>query len=287
MMVDLVVLNAHPSTYLQELADRITAAVYAIARHHLDRPAGRRVRAAEGSAEAGRAAHAARHRAGAHPLRRPLAGQDPGDRDAGRAAGGRLRRSGVHPPGAGPERLAGVARGAADQRRHSGPAAAPLTATPSAFRPSRLRSSQVPRTTLRSTTASAASPPTATTRSGSTATGCRRRPGSNVIANRHGGFVVTERGGGFTWAENSYFYRLTPWHNDPVSDPVSEVHLPPGRGDRRAVVRHAGPDPGGRAVTPCATAPARRPSSTSTAASPPTSRWAWRRTRRSRSRCCG
>ena len=22
---------------------------------------------------------------------------------------------------------------------------------------------------------------------------------------------------------NSYFYRLTPWHNDPVSDPVSEV----------------------------------------------------------------
>jgi cyclic beta-1,2-glucan synthetase len=44
-----------------------------------------------------------------------------------------------------------------------------------------------------------------------------------VIANPHGGFVVSERGGGFTWAENSYFYRLTPWHNDPVSDPVSEV----------------------------------------------------------------
>ncbi len=48
-------------------------------------------------------------------------------------------------------------------------------------------------------------------------------PWSNVIANPHGGFVVTERGGGFTWAENSYFYRLTPWHNDPVSDPVSEA----------------------------------------------------------------
>jgi cyclic beta-1,2-glucan synthetase len=48
-------------------------------------------------------------------------------------------------------------------------------------------------------------------------------PWSNVIANRHGGFVVTERGGGFTWAENSYFYRLTPWHNDPASDPVTEV----------------------------------------------------------------
>ena len=48
-------------------------------------------------------------------------------------------------------------------------------------------------------------------------------PWANVIANPHGGFVVTERGGGFTWAENSYFYRLTPWHNDPVSDPASEV----------------------------------------------------------------
>ena len=48
-------------------------------------------------------------------------------------------------------------------------------------------------------------------------------PWANVIANPRGGFLVTERGGGFTWAENSYFYRLTPWHNDPVSDPVSEV----------------------------------------------------------------
>jgi cyclic beta-1,2-glucan synthetase len=48
-------------------------------------------------------------------------------------------------------------------------------------------------------------------------------PWSNVVATPHGGFVVTERGGGFTWAENSYFYRLTPWHNDPVSDPVGEA----------------------------------------------------------------
>ena len=48
-------------------------------------------------------------------------------------------------------------------------------------------------------------------------------PWANVIANRHGGFVVSERGAGFTWAQNSYFYRLTPWHNDPVSDPISEL----------------------------------------------------------------
>jgi cyclic beta-1,2-glucan synthetase len=48
-------------------------------------------------------------------------------------------------------------------------------------------------------------------------------PWVNVIANARGGFVVSERGGGFTWADNSYFFRLTPWHNDPVSDPPSEV----------------------------------------------------------------
>jgi cyclic beta-1,2-glucan synthetase len=48
-------------------------------------------------------------------------------------------------------------------------------------------------------------------------------PWANVVANPHGGFVVTERGGGFTWVENSYFFRLTPWHNDPVSDPPGEV----------------------------------------------------------------
>jgi cyclic beta-1,2-glucan synthetase len=48
-------------------------------------------------------------------------------------------------------------------------------------------------------------------------------PWANVIANEHGGFIVTERGGGFTWVQNSYFYRLTPWHNDPVCDPLGEV----------------------------------------------------------------
>ncbi|MBL0939359.1 MAG: DUF3131 domain-containing protein [Gemmatimonadaceae bacterium] len=48
-------------------------------------------------------------------------------------------------------------------------------------------------------------------------------PWANVIANEHGGFLVTERGGGFAWAGNSYFYRLTPWHNDPVADPISDV----------------------------------------------------------------
>jgi cyclic beta-1,2-glucan synthetase len=48
-------------------------------------------------------------------------------------------------------------------------------------------------------------------------------PWANVIANPSAGFCVTERGGGFTWVENSYFFRLTPWFNDPISDPCGEV----------------------------------------------------------------
>jgi len=48
-------------------------------------------------------------------------------------------------------------------------------------------------------------------------------PWVNCIANALGGFLVSERGATCTWAENSQFYRLTPWHNDPVSDPASDV----------------------------------------------------------------
>ncbi len=48
-------------------------------------------------------------------------------------------------------------------------------------------------------------------------------PWANVIANERGGFIVTERGGGSTWAASSYFFRLSPWFNDPVSDPVGEA----------------------------------------------------------------
>jgi len=48
-------------------------------------------------------------------------------------------------------------------------------------------------------------------------------PWANIIANARGGFLITERGAGYAWAGNSFFYRLTPWHNDPVSDPPSEV----------------------------------------------------------------
>ncbi len=48
-------------------------------------------------------------------------------------------------------------------------------------------------------------------------------PWSNVIANERFGFIATDSGLGVTWSENSYHNRLTPWSNDPIVDPPSEV----------------------------------------------------------------
>jgi cyclic beta-1,2-glucan synthetase len=48
-------------------------------------------------------------------------------------------------------------------------------------------------------------------------------PWSNVVANERAGFVVSDGGGGYTWMDNSFFYRLTPWRNDPVTDQCTEV----------------------------------------------------------------
>jgi cyclic beta-1,2-glucan synthetase len=48
-------------------------------------------------------------------------------------------------------------------------------------------------------------------------------PWVNVMANQNFGAMVSESGLGFTWCGNSQTNRLTPWHNDPVSDPQSEV----------------------------------------------------------------
>ncbi|HZY90673.1 MAG TPA: glucoamylase family protein, partial [Gemmataceae bacterium] len=48
-------------------------------------------------------------------------------------------------------------------------------------------------------------------------------PWCNVIANPRFGFLVSEAGGGYTWAANSQMNRLTPWSNDPVSDPPGEA----------------------------------------------------------------
>src|SRR5262245_10729020 len=48
-------------------------------------------------------------------------------------------------------------------------------------------------------------------------------PWTNVLANPHAGCLATDSGLGYTWAGNSQANRLTPWHNDPVSDPPAEA----------------------------------------------------------------
>src|SRR5262249_18050210 len=49
------------------------------------------------------------------------------------------------------------------------------------------------------------------------------RPWVNIVANPELGFQVSESGAGYTWCGNSRENQLTPWSNDPVSDPPGEI----------------------------------------------------------------
>ena len=48
-------------------------------------------------------------------------------------------------------------------------------------------------------------------------------PWVNVIANSEFGTVISESGSAYTWGENAHEFRLSPWHNDPVSDASGEA----------------------------------------------------------------
>ncbi len=77
-------------------------------------------------------------------------------------------------------------------------------------------------------------------------------PWVNVIANPSFGTLISEGGGSYTWAENCHEFRLTPWHNDPVTDVSGEAFYirdergghfwsptpMPARGRTPYVVRH-------------------------------------------------
>jgi cyclic beta-1,2-glucan synthetase len=71
-------------------------------------------------------------------------------------------------------------------------------------------------------------------------------PWCNVLANADFGTLVTESGGGFTWAVNSGEHRLTPWTNDPVSDPPGEALYV--RDEETAAVWTPTPQPAGAGV---------------------------------------
>jgi len=48
-------------------------------------------------------------------------------------------------------------------------------------------------------------------------------PWVNVIASPYIGTVVSESGSAYSWVENAHEFRLTTWHNDPVSDSSGEA----------------------------------------------------------------
>ena len=48
-------------------------------------------------------------------------------------------------------------------------------------------------------------------------------PWANVLANQRFGTVISESGMAYTWSDNAHEFRLTPWHNDPVSDSSGEA----------------------------------------------------------------
>ncbi len=48
-------------------------------------------------------------------------------------------------------------------------------------------------------------------------------PWSNVLANPGFGCVVSESTPGYSWGENAHEFRLTPWHDDPVTDASGEA----------------------------------------------------------------
>ena len=113
-------------------------------------------------------------------------------------------------------------------------------------------------------------------------------PWANVIANPDFGTVISESGAAYTWAENAHEWRLTPWHNDPVSDPSGETFylrdeetgvawMPNG------VALNADGTPGRAASRATASATAR--SSSTRRASAASCACSARSTRRSSSRC--
>ena len=48
-------------------------------------------------------------------------------------------------------------------------------------------------------------------------------PWINVVANPDFGFQVSAEGGGYAWSVNSREHQLTPWSNDPVTDPPGQA----------------------------------------------------------------
>ena len=213
MMVDLVIVNAHPPTYLQQLNDSIVAMLYALhASDEIDRPGGvfiRKIDRLGAEALLMLRASAPVHvdcdgRALGHILEDAVRSESP-VREKPVRARARRRRQGAALPARTNESPNEGATGT-ESPRVEGEPGRPGDGDPSA--PANGFGSLLPGGSYQVMVSADRVPPA---------------PWANVVANPLGGFITSERGAGATWAESSYFFRLTPWHNDPVTDEPGEA----------------------------------------------------------------
>jgi cyclic beta-1,2-glucan synthetase len=208
MMVDLVVLNLQPSLYLQELTDEITAGLFGSSDSGmLDRPGGVFMRRRDQLKPDTLLMLRATARVHVHCDGQSL------DHMVARGEEEEEPTPGLSTPPRAPEQTTRTSQLELTATSHAARKRRPLSVPPPRSSSAALRFDNgfgglTEDNTYRIHVDGEARPPA---------------PWSNVIANPRGGFVVSEQGGGFVWAESSYFYRLTPWRNDPVGDAPGEV----------------------------------------------------------------
>jgi cyclic beta-1,2-glucan synthetase len=221
MMVDVVVLIARPETYYQDLADRVSSAVHALSdMTSIDKPGGVFVRRRDLLKDEEllmlRATARVHISCDGRGLGRILATAMPEESPTEDELEG---FPAPRPPARSDTRMGRVAR---QLKIHLPTVPALIAAATSALRPSRIPARTEP-SHLELDNGFGGLTEEGDYEIRVSGDWVPPAPWANVVANRHGGFLVTERGGQCTWAGSSQFFRLTPWHNDPVSDPVSEV----------------------------------------------------------------
>jgi cyclic beta-1,2-glucan synthetase len=192
LTVDLVIWNEDRAGYRQQLQDQILGLIAAgVEAHVMDRPGGIFIRPADQISDEDRILFQTVARAILSDSRGTLAEQ--------------LNRRG----------------------RAARAAPAPDPQPPQwsrALRPRRCRRRAQAPDLMPSTTAWAASPRMgANTSSPPRPDEATPAPWVNVLANAHFGTVISASGMAYTWSENAHEFRLTPWHNDPVSDASGEA----------------------------------------------------------------
>ncbi len=219
MTVDLVILNAHPTTYQADLEAEIATAVHGLNQAAvLDRPGGVFLRRRDllGAADLLMIRATARLliACDGRPLGRtetlkPTRDAATADESQSMMRPRRAERSSFPVLGLPWRLLTGLLAPDRDTRESGElPSDGPVTRHPTALRSDNGYGGLNPAGDYEIRVAGDQLPPA---------------PWVNVIANQAGGFIVSERGAGFTWVENSHFFRLTPWHNDPIGDPPTEV----------------------------------------------------------------